>query len=313
LIELLTVLAIVSILVGLLLPAVQQVRASAQRVACTNNLRQIGLALHNFHSASRCFPPGYAASAPYVDGASDTTPGWGWATFILPYLEQQTVFDQLDLSRPVQTQLPQGVPQIQCMLKAYLCPSDIPPVDPFPIPDAFGGALCLAGPTSYAACCGDDACETTDPAGTGVFYRDSRTRMTDITDGTSYTIAVGDRAWAYANGTWTGAVSGGVIVRGRYNACIPKIPGASFPAATLVLAHAHLNNARNDPDGSAGMDDFASNHPGGSNFLFADGSVHFIRSVPSDNPDGSYTTDGLVFQALATRGGHDAVPGSWID
>jgi prepilin-type processing-associated H-X9-DG protein len=61
------------------------------------------------------------------------------------------------------------------------------------------------------------------------------------------------------------------------------------------------------------MDDFGSRHSGGSNFVFADGSVHFLRSVPSDNPDGSYTADGLVFQALGTRAGGEVVPGDWLD
>jgi hypothetical protein len=90
------------------------------------------------------------------------------------------------------------------------------------------------------------------------------------------------------------------------------IPGAWYPAATLVLAHAHLNNALVDPDGSAGMDDFGSRHFGGSNFVFGDGSVHFLRSVSSDNADGSYTADGLVFQALGTRASGEVVAGDFI-
>src|SRR5262249_23247774 len=141
----------------------------------------------------------------------------------------------------------------------------------------------------------------------GVFYRNSQTRMTDITDGTSNTIFIGERAWSTANGIWAGAIPGGVIVRGQKNPCQPVVPGAWYPAASLVQAHAHLNNALLDPDGSAGMDDFGSRHPGGSNFVFADGSVHFLRSVSSDHPDGSYTPDGLNFQALGTRANGEVV------
>src|ERR1700716_495053 len=94
LIELLVVIAIMAILLGLLLPAVQKVREAAARLQCQNNLKQIGLALHAYHDANRVFPPGYRASAPYSDGASDTMPGWGWGAFILPYIEQNNLFRQ---------------------------------------------------------------------------------------------------------------------------------------------------------------------------------------------------------------------------
>src|SRR5262249_10327232 len=138
-----------------------------------------------------------------------------------------------------------------------------------------------------------------------------QTRMTDVTDGTSNTIMVGERAWSNANGIWAGAIPNGVIRRGQYNPCQPVVPGASYPASTLILAHSHLNNALSDPDGSAGIDDFRSRHFGGSNFVYADGSVHFLRSVPSDNPDGSFTADGLSFQALGTRASGEVVSGDW--
>src|SRR5438105_8342998 len=92
LIELLVVLAIIALLIGLLLPAVQKVRAAAARIQCANNLKQIGLACHNYHDANHAFPPGYRASAPYSDGATDTAPGWGWAAFLLPYVEQDNLY-----------------------------------------------------------------------------------------------------------------------------------------------------------------------------------------------------------------------------
>jgi type II secretory pathway pseudopilin PulG len=302
LIELLIVIAIIAILIALLVPAVQKVREAAARTQCQNNLKQIGLAMHSFHDDNKAFPPGYVASGPYIDGATDTSPGWGWATFTLPYLEQSNVHRQLNLYQPIQNS-----PAIQTMLPVFLCPSDLTPPGPFPVPDAFGNTVCLAGPTSYAASCGNDASDTRDPTGNGVFYRNSQIRIANIRDGTSQTILVGERAWANANGVWAGAIPGGVLMRGQSNQCLPNIPGAWYPSSTVAQAHAHMNNALSDPDGSAGMDDFSSMHTGGSFFLFGDGSVHFVRSVSADNSDGTYTPDGLSFQALATRSGGELI------
>jgi prepilin-type processing-associated H-X9-DG protein len=301
LIELLVVLAILGVLLGLLLPAVQKVREAAARARCTNNLKQIGLGLHPFHDVNRGLPPGYLASAPHRDGATDTSPGWGWAAFILPYLEQDILHRQLSFAQPVENS-----PAIQTLVKVYLCPSDLPPPSAFTVPDAFGDPRAQAAPSSYAACVGCDDSDTFGPDGSGVFYRNSRTRLTDITDGTSQTLLVGERAWSNAQGVWAGAITRGVIRRGALNPN-PGGGAASYPAATLVLAHSHLNNAATDTDG--GLDDFSSRHTGGSNFLFGDGSVHFLRSIPGDNADGSATADGRAFGALGTRAGGEVVQG----
>jgi prepilin-type N-terminal cleavage/methylation domain-containing protein len=307
LIELLVVIAIIAVLVGLLLPAVQKVREAANRMSCQNNLKQIGLALHNYHDAQRCFPPGYFASVPYGDPdgdqALDTTPGWGWGTYILPYLEQGNLFGQFNLIQPVQS-----FTGIQTMLKVYTCPSDLVPDAPFAVPDAFGNLVAMSASSSYAASCGGDESDTTDPTGKGVFYRNSRTRITDITDGTSQTILIGERACANAYGIWAGALNGGVVLRGPLN---PNPGNSTGQAPCLVLAHSHLNNTIADTDG--GLDDFSSLHPGGSNILLGDGAVHFIRAIPSDNPDGSYTADSLIFQALGTRASGEVIPGNWFN
>jgi prepilin-type N-terminal cleavage/methylation domain-containing protein/prepilin-type processing-associated H-X9-DG protein len=301
LIELLVVIAIIAILIGLLLPAVQKVRAAAARLSCQNNLKQLGLALHNFQDANQAFPPGYLATGSYSDGATDTAPGWGWAAFILPHFEQDNLYRQLELAQPVENS-----PAIQTPVKTFLCPSDLTPAGPFAVPDPFGNTRALATASSYAACVGGDETETTGSTGMGVFYRNSRTRLTDITDGTSQTILVGERAWANVNGLWAGAIRGAVCKRGAQNPN-PGSPSAWLPAPTLVLAHSHLNNAIAHPD--AGLDDFSSRHSGGANFLFADGSVHFLRSVPGDNLDGTYTPASIAFQALGTRASGEVIQG----
>jgi prepilin-type processing-associated H-X9-DG protein/prepilin-type N-terminal cleavage/methylation domain-containing protein len=302
LIELLVVIAIIAILIGLLVPAVQKVRESAARIQCTNNLHQLGLGLHNYHDAHQSLPPGYLATGPYSDGATDTAPGWGWAAYLLPHIEQDNVFHQINFNLPVQ-----NAPAVaQTVIKVYLCPSDVYPSGPFALPDAFGNTLVMAAPASYAACVGGDESEADGPTGLGIFYRNSRTRMTDISDGTSSTIMVGERAWSNAEGVWAGAVSGGVCRRGQLNPC-PGGSAASAPAATLVQAHSHLNNATSDTDG--GLDDFSSRHTGGSNFVFADGHVSFVRSVSVDNPDGSFTADSIALQALGTRSGGEVIQG----
>src|SRR5262249_14649037 len=160
------------------------------------------------------------------------------------------------------------------------------------------GTRALAAPASYAACVGGDESDVDGPAGLGIFYRNSSTRFADITDGTSTTILIGERAWGNANGIWAGAVPSGVLLRGQQNPG-PGTAPSSYPASALVQAHGHLNNALTDMDG--GLDDFSSLHRGGSNFLFADGSVRFLRSVPGDLPNGDFTPEGLILQALCTR------------
>src|SRR5438046_2282782 len=103
LIELLVVVAVIALLIGLLVPAVQRARAAAARGHCQNNLKQIGLACQSFHDGQKRFPSSYVATEPYKDGASDTSPGWGWSAFLLPYLEQSNLFQTIQFASPVES------------------------------------------------------------------------------------------------------------------------------------------------------------------------------------------------------------------
>src|SRR5215472_11978580 len=127
LIELLVVIAIIAILIGLLLPAVQKVREAAARTQCTNNLKQIGLALHSYHDASNYFPPGYVDgnTDPNSTPDNDVGPGWGWATFLLPYLEQQNLYNQINLNAGIG--IGSNAAPSQMSLKVYQCPADAYP------------------------------------------------------------------------------------------------------------------------------------------------------------------------------------------
>jgi prepilin-type N-terminal cleavage/methylation domain-containing protein/prepilin-type processing-associated H-X9-DG protein len=288
LIELLVVIAIIAILIGLLLPAVQKVRSAADRLHCQNNLKQIGLALQTYHDTNTWFPPGYSANAAFPN----TSPGWGWATHILPFAEQAPLYQSLNLSAPIAAS-----PGVANVVQLYLCPADLPPAGSIPVSDETFGLIANAAPSSYAACVGDDGSEADADTGSGVFYRNSKTRLTDITDGTSQTILIGERAWSQAQGIWAGAPDGAVLRAGPQN----PWPTSTASAPVLVQAHCNWINILTDADG--GLDDFSSNHIQGANVLFADGSVHFIRSIVVDGPTR------LGFWALGTRAAGDQTSG----
>ena len=282
LVELLVVIAIIGVLVALLLPAVQAAREAARRVSCNNNLKQIGVALHHHHDTHGALPPGWvgrdpASGAAWVEGP----PGWGWAAYLLPMIEQQPLAESLRYSVPILD--PQHYEQRLTRVETYVCPSD-PAASTFPLEEEGnpGNVLTWLAAANYIGVFGTNdlhACEGLPIGhpceGDGVFYHMSRTRLRDITDGLSQTIVVGERASKRLYATWVGVV-----------------PGAE-EAFQRVLGVA--DHRPNHPDNHE--DDFTSAHVVGANFLLGDGAVRLINE----------SVDLAVFRALATRGRGDLV------
>jgi prepilin-type processing-associated H-X9-DG protein len=291
LVELLVIIAIIAVLIGLLLPAVMKVRAAANRTYCQNNLKQIGLAFHLYHDANDAFTPGFTAwNSP---DPTATSPGWGWPAYLLPYLDQGPVFQQIRFDLPISYHA-NAAPRMT-RITMFLCPADPEiPINVFWVDLGDGGPPVAVAPLSYAGCWGATDVQDASASTEGVLYRNSRVRLTDITDGTSQTTMVGDRAWSHAMAPWAGSVPGGLLLPGPLNPWQNTSPAVA-PATQLVLAHNRSINDTTDRDG--GLDDYFGYHPGGVNMLFADGWVHFLNS----------NIDRAVFRALGTRAGGEVV------
>jgi prepilin-type N-terminal cleavage/methylation domain-containing protein/prepilin-type processing-associated H-X9-DG protein len=326
LIELLVVIAIIGVLIGLLLPAVQKVRESAARLTCTNNLKQIGLGLHNYHDSQGSFPPGYidGNTNPNSTPDNDVGPGWGWAALLLPYIEQDNVYRQINFKQPVGSGVNATISQLP--LKIYQCPSD-GLQDAFPVYDSsFTTPIATVAHSNYVGCNGwieafngaggnpgtegnDGLVGGSGSAGVGLFWRNSHTKIASVTDGMSNTIIVGERSSNHSPSTWTGAVPGGrcpawMATQPPCIYCAPPGPAydnADF-AEALVLSHGNATHVPSADFPIFDPDTFYSYHTGnGANFLFGDGSVHFLTS--SINP---YT-----FQYLCTIAGGETFPTDW--
>lgn len=286
LIELLVVIAIIAILIALLLPAVQQAREAARRTQCRNNLKQIGLALHNYHDIFQMFPPGWIGVDAGVSSAHEGTSGIGWAAMILPQLEQSNVYQQFDANVSIAD--PTNDAFRDNRLSVFRCPSDAQP-ETWEIEEegSPGTVLAELPIANYIGAFGTeelDGCENapgTDPVnasgqciGDGSLYHNSSTRIRNYTDGTSNTFLVGERRTDEDQGwfsTWVGMVPEGE------------------EAFQRVLGSA--DHTPNDP--AAHFDDFSSPHTGGAFFVWGDGSVSFI----------SDSIDGDTYQALGTISG----------
>ena len=274
LIELLVVIAIIAILIALLLPAVQQAREAARRSTCKNNLKQIGLALHNYHDTHRVFPPGYIRNT-QVTGVANF-PNFGWPVMILPFFEETALYNKIDAESS-------GFAVDWCtdnqalydlsreVIDAYRCPSD--PGDAF---SDWGVNKGTSGIT------GGNPAKSNYEASNQCFTSNSNTKIRDIIDGTSNTFLVGevtgDGEGDFIDGLWMGAhrwgsadtnyTSEGIIAdpTGSYGGFPYRIndPGNECPPPPDYCTSAHRKNT------------YSSMHEGGAHFLFGDGSVHFL-------------------------------------
>ena len=239
LIELLVVIAIIAILIALLVPAVQQVRAAAARTQCVNNLKQLGLAMHGYHGTYNHFPPGFNNAAPGLN--------WGWASLVLPWVEQSPLQNNLALGATMSV-----TPYTEMEVPIFLCPADVNPGPNNPwFPSGYGKS-------NY-------------PISEQVSDGGSAYRILQITDGTSNTIMIGERDTLNNIGAlWPGRDNG-----------LPTTPPGAGVASVMGRPNWPINTkyagGATCCAGDTGGTRFAwtSLHSGGANFVFADGAVHF--------------------------------------
>lgn len=298
LIELLVVMAIIGVLVALLLPAVQSAREAARRTACRNNLKQIGLALHNYHDVRGVLPPGWVADIPAGNN------GWAWGAFILHGLDQRNLQDSLRYDLPVRD--PTNDNHRSVVVPAYICSSDPYPntaeVMYFPPPPSFPAVSpqvsyfhpppppdpvrYLCAKSNYAGVFGTTDIAAAPGAGNGAFFHNSSVAMSGFTDGLSNTLIVGERS------SRPGVTINSVGQWPRLDITVWSgiIPGANDDMARVAGTSEYTPN-----DSGRTFASFSSSHPGGALFLVGDGSVRQV----------SNNVDHGLYNSMMTRAGNE--------
>jgi prepilin-type N-terminal cleavage/methylation domain-containing protein/prepilin-type processing-associated H-X9-DG protein len=289
LIELLVVIAIIAILIGLLLPAVQKIREAAARMKCSNNLKQLGLACHNYHDVGNKLPPGASAASGNK---------WGWGAVLLPFIEQSNLFQQLNVpdpytnttNMPAATTLYSGVALLQTKLPSFICPSD--PIDNNPNTN-----FQSYGKSNYVSIVG-----VMDGVGNA-----SRVGLTipGIADGSSNTVMLGERDSKKGLGSiWPGATT---QTGGSNRSILNWRPNTPWPGSRPCCAGDSTNTMTGEVPGRDPCLrlNISSGHTGGVNFVFADGHVAFIK----DSIETSPTAKGQPPLDPASTGATGCLPG----
>ena len=233
-------------------------------------MKQVGVALLAYEGAHKSLPPGYISS--YNASGDDTGPGWGWCSFILPQMEENPIYRTIHFDLPIED--PMNAARV-ANVPSFFCPTDdtkrvwqAKSRDPSGKPLAL---ICEVAASNYVGMYG-----TSEPGvdGDGVFFRNGKVVLKDITDGTSKTIAVGERAHQLGNATWVGSVTGAILFpEDDNNISRPEAEHSSG----MVLGHAGEGIG---PGGDGGdVNQFYSLHGHGANFLFVDGHVTFLSAT----------------------------------
>ncbi|MCC9607968.1 DUF1559 domain-containing protein [Blastopirellula sp. JC732] len=297
LVELLVVIAIIGVLIALLLPAVQQAREAARRMQCRNNLKQMGLALHNYHDIHGSFPAGYYRHNDDSSVSAFNGPGWGWGAMILPQIEENNRFDGLSPNTRPASDDASILTYSQSPISAYRCPStpggdlneSLPSSSTVPAhglstyKGVFGDRNTQASYSSTLPNCSYYAGSCVD-GGNGVFSPNSKVRFRDITDGTTNTVMVGEVPYG-PNGTtnssgslidYRGAVWIGITANGASSA------GVRSNVATIQTFRGVIASGSTSKEyiiNGTNSNAFGSHHSGGAQFVLADASARFIAAT----------------------------------
>ena len=291
LVELLVVIAIIGVLVALLIPAVQMAREAARRTQCGNNLKHIGLALHTYLDTWNRLPPGYISKTDA--NHEDLGPGWAWSAMLLPMVEQQAVFHQINFGLSIEA--PENMALRTTVVPLFLCPSDGEFEERVPIPaKSDDSVICEVAGANYVGSVGTvrPTCRVCRDMFDGVFGRNYAVKLRDIKDGLSNTVAVGERAARWSRPAMYGVVANSKIpdrlLEGKFSA------GPAYVLGTTFKDGFNIEEIVDDERENHSLaESFGSRHPGGSYFVFCDGGVRFLL----------VEIDPGAMNSLATRAG----------